>query len=150
MKWLYIYINIFLLLFSTNILCIEIPDDFNDFYTFKPTVVELRSVDGIKKEIELSINYDTVRVNNNQSENVIIKFLKEVGVKDNIQKKIIKEFKSRKGIKSTSKCIGSIDKCIVNAEEYEFLLDYDNKKLYFSFQIKILIKALTILILCQT
>ncbi|HIF9309619.1 TPA: CS1-pili formation C-terminal domain-containing protein [Photobacterium damselae] len=131
MKWLYGYINIFFLLFSSDVLCIEVPDEFNDFYTFKPTVVELRSVDGIKKEIELSINYETVRVNNNQSEDIIIKFLKEVGVKDNIQKKIIKELKSIKGIKSTSKCIGSIEQCIVNAEDYDFLLDYDNKKLYF-------------------
>ncbi|MFB1076449.1 CS1-pili formation C-terminal domain-containing protein [Photobacterium damselae] len=131
MRLLYRYINIILILFSYNAYCIDIPEDFNDFYTFKPTVVELRSVDGIKKEVELLANYNTVRITKSSTEISIIDFLNQVGVKADTQSEIIKEFRTIKGIKSTDKCIGSIDKCIVNSEKYDFLLDFDNKKLYF-------------------
>ncbi len=143
MRFLYRKINIVLIIFSYNVYCHDIPDDFSDFYTFKPIVVELRSVDGIKKEVEFFSNYNTLKINNKLSKKNVVNFLEQVGVKEDTQSEIIKKFSSLKGIKSTDKCIGSIDKCVVNSEKYDFLFDYDNKKVYFFIADKYLNKKKT-------
>ncbi|HIF9104616.1 TPA: TcfC E-set like domain-containing protein [Photobacterium damselae] len=120
-----------ILLSSKCVLSLEVPDDFSELYNYSNKIVELRSVNGVRTDLEIYSNYDNFKIKNSSSKSELMKFLTKMGVNDSMKKDILNRITSNEGINSTSKCIGRIDNCIVNSDEYDFLYDYDNKKLYF-------------------
>ncbi|ENP8454219.1 TcfC E-set like domain-containing protein [Photobacterium damselae] len=118
----------------------EIPDDFREFYDNRILDIEIISVEGISNDFEAIANYNSLKINNAYSENELRKFFLKIGVKEKALEKIINDFKSENGIKSSNNCIGLAENCVINPSDYAIVFDYDKKTAYFFISPKLLIK----------
>ncbi len=120
----------------------EVPEEFKDFYSYKKKTVEIKSVDGVKNDLEVSANYDSIKIVSQSSRNELLKFLNKLNVEDVLKDKIIQDFTS-KAIKTTDKCKGAIDSCVVIPDTYAIAFDYEHNIIYFFISPKYLKKERT-------
>ncbi|MGT4070540.1 UNVERIFIED_CONTAM: TcfC E-set like domain-containing protein [Aeromonas hydrophila] len=104
----------------------EMPEEFSELFEFKERPVSIKDINGSRKtSILLSVNYDTVRLPEEQGMAVVQlqTYFKRNGISQAMSDRIISALKN--GIKNTDSCHGHISACVVTPVDYEFYYDYD-------------------------
>ncbi|MEZ8037727.1 TcfC E-set like domain-containing protein [Vibrio crassostreae] len=111
-----------------------VPQGFDDFFTFKDTLIRLKNLDGSFSEPMLfNANYDTAKFENRD---LIVQYLNVNDVKAEYHEEIIKNFEN--GWSNKSFCQGYVRDCLITPDLYEFLYNFNDKEIYFFVDEKIL------------
>ncbi|HIF9200899.1 TPA: CS1-pili formation C-terminal domain-containing protein [Photobacterium damselae] len=124
-------ITIFFTTFTSSVFCYNVPDEFKEFYDYKEDVVVIKSVDGIKNDLSGFINANSVKIDSESAKKELSKFLKRLGVNDELSLTIMNDFSSDYGVSSSDKCIGLAKDCILYPKTYGIVFDYEQKVIYF-------------------
>ncbi|AWK84142.1 CS1-pili formation C-terminal domain-containing protein [Photobacterium damselae] len=124
-------IILFFTIFTSSVYCYNVPDEFKEFYDYKEDVVVIKSVDGIKNDLSALMNYNSVKINSELAKKELSKFLKRLGVNDELSLTIMNDFSSNQGVSSSDKCIGLARDCLLYPKTYGIVFDYEKKVIYF-------------------
>lgn len=118
----------------------NIPDEFKSMFDEEEKLVTIEYPNGSYGKINLVVSYDKVRFNNKRKfeKEKLYKQLIKQNVKASVADEIINSMSNPQGIKSSNKCKGFINTCIVLTDNYDVVYDIDRNTLRFFFSQNIL------------
>ncbi|WP_045423104.1 TcfC E-set like domain-containing protein [Vibrio jasicida] len=108
----------------------SIPMGFEKAFEFTSTPFKMRNLDGsLSSPFNFDATFEVVKIQDSEI-NELVRFLNQNSVKKDYQNDILDKFK--KGFQNLSgKCRGKLRDCVIKPELYEFIINYNDREIYF-------------------